>query len=252
MNYEKLRLRVGYLLLGEKRAAEFVVLFPKILLLLQVLLWVTGILNAEIFENKEYGFTLALLFGIGSVSLYFVTACFELLRDRWLYCRMKKSKKAASSLLAEFSFRDFLLAVRLSVLSRVRCVMRTVLFLAFPVAVCVYCFELSGFAMSRGKWAVLIAGCALLLALGGVFSAVSACSVFAAKKLCCFDLKHTFAAYFAKTAVLDRCCFALMNFRLTFYPLWGAKKELAALIDARFSAAKNGKKTNGELTVNKL
>lgn len=252
MNYEKLRLNVGYLLLGEKNAARFVMFFPKFLQFLQVALWLTGMFNARLFENKEYGLALSLVFGVASISLYFVTVSFQLLRDRWLFCRMKKSKTTLSRLFVGFSLRDFLLAVKLSAFSRVRCVLRAVLFMSFPLAVCVYCFELSGFEMSRAKWLVCAVGCALLLGLGLFFTVVSLCPIFYAKKFCCFDSKRTLKAFFVKTASLDVYSFRLLNFKLTFIPFTGAKKSLAGLIDARFLVSRKQKSTAKQPSVNKL
>ena len=233
MNYDKLRLKVGHLLLGKKRTAKFVVVFPKFLFLLQVALWGVGIYNTAAFETGEYGLVLSAVFGLSSIMLYFLTVSFHLLRDRWLFCSMGKRKKELSALLVEFSFSDFLLAVKLNVFSRVRCILRFLLFLSFPVAVYIYCFELAGFEMTRVKWLICIAGCSLLLGLGAFFTVASLCPVFTAKRLCCFDIRHTFSAFIFKTAALDPKCFKLLNFRLTFYPLFGAKKALAVLIDAR-------------------
>ena len=244
MNYEKLRLKVGHLLLGKKRTAKFVVIFPKLLFLLQVALWGAGVYNAAMFERGEYGLALSAVFAVTSILLYFLTASFHLLRDRWLFCSMGKHKKKLSTLLIEFSFADFLLAVKLNVFLRVRCVLRAVLFLAFPVAVCVYCFELAGFEMTRTKWLVCIAGCSLLLGLGAFFTVASLCSVFTAKRLCCFDIKHTFSSFIFKTAALDSKCFKLLNFRLTFYPLFGAKKALAGMIDARMQIRNSNSSMN--------
>lgn len=252
MNYEKLRLKVGHLLLGDKHTARFVMLFPKFLLLLQVALWASGMLNAKLFENGKYGLALSLLFGAASILLYFVTVSFQLLRDRWLFCRMKKSKIALSRLFVDFSLKDFLLAVKLSVFSRVRCALRAVLFMSFPLAVCVYCFELAGFEMSRAKWLVCVAGCALLLGVGVFFTVVSLCPVFYAKKFCCFDLKRTFTAFFAKTASLDAHSFNLLSFKLTFIPFTGAKKTLAGLIDACFLASQSPELKQSKLSMNKL
>lgn len=244
MNYEKLRLRVGHLLLGKKHTAKFVVLFPKILFLLQAALWGAGVYNARLFESGENGLILSAVFAVVSMLLYFLTVSFHLLRDRWLFCSMGKHKKKLSTLLAEFSFADFLLAVKLNVFSRVRCALRAVLFLSFPVAVCVYCFELGGFEMTRAKWLACIAGCSLLLGLGAFFTAASLCPVFTAKRLCCFNIGHTFSAFVSKTALLDPKCFRLLNFRLTFYPFFGAKKALAGLIDARALIGRNKPSVN--------
>ena len=221
-------------------------LFPKLLFFLQVALWVAGIYNASAFESGEYGLVLSVVFSVSSIMLYFLTVCFQLLRDRWMFCSMGKHKKKLSTLLVQFSFADFLLAVKLNVFARVRCALRAVLFLSFPVAVCVYCFELAGFEMTLTKWYVCIAACSLLLGLGAFFTVASFFSVLAAKKLCCFNVKHTLSAFVSKTVVFDPKCFKLLGFRLSFYPLFGAKKALAALINAHELLRQN------KATVNKL
>ncbi len=251
LNYEKLRLKSGYLLLGTKGRAGFVISFPRVLKLLHLLLWLSGILYYRVFESPEHGAVLSATFALTSVSLYFVTVVFELLRDRWLLGRILKNKKGMCTLLSEISLKDFLLAVKLAFYTRLRCILRSALFFVFPVAVTVYCFELSGFVMTKSKWLVCISGCALLLAVGLFFAAASLCPVLSARKLCCFEVDRPLKAMNLKTSLLDKYGFALLNFKLTFYPFWGVKKAVAGLLDVLVTAVREGN-VQRKSSVNKL
>lgn len=252
MNYEKIRLKVSMILLGKQHAARFAVLFPRLLKALQVLLWIQSVSHTEVFENGKQGLLLSFSFAAVSILLYFVTVSFELLRDRWLCSELNRNGKSFYEFFTDFSFDDFLLAIKLSAVVRVRSILRTVLFMAFPLAVSVYCFELSGFEMSRLKWGICVAGCTVLLALGGFFAAVSVCPLFAARRVCCFELKHAFSAFCSKTLLLDRYCFRLFGFNLTFHPFRSAKKALAAIIIALTVIGKQSSDTHRMTSVNKL
>lgn len=233
MSYDKIRLKVNSLLLGKKHIGRFAVLFPRFIKALQFVLWALMIAHTADFDVGESGVVLSVAFATASILLQFIAVSFELLRDRWLCSTLGRDKKSFSELFVGFSLADLLLAVKLSFIFRLRCVLRIILFMSFPLTVSIYCFELSGFEMSRAKWAVCVCGCLLLIAVGAFFAALSVCPLLAAKRMSCFDLKNPFSAFYKKTMLLDRSCLSLLRFNFTFHPFRSAGKAMAAIIFAK-------------------
>ncbi len=225
---EKIRLKVDYLLLGERQFSRFVVLAPQVL---KVLFFGLIVIAVPQVSALYYSFpALGLLYIFAAIMLRLLVWCAELFRDRWFLHRINGVKISASSLLANFSIADVFRASVLALVLRLYCLGRGILFFAVPVLCLSVSLACINSGVSGAVLGALACGNLLLFAVAGLFCSAAFCTVRYAVKLSCLEKSGLIGAVKEKIRALDSSGLRLLRLRVLSAGFFSAGKIMAGLV----------------------